>query len=68
MKKILLLIALLCLPTACQTTTLRNPNTNKTVKCYNFGVLGGQEKDSTTRKTCTQSYRDMGYVEEVDSQ
>jgi hypothetical protein len=66
MKKTLLILVLLLVPTACQTTTLRNPNTNKTVKCYNFGPLGGSEKDSTTRKTCTQSYRDMGYVEEVD--
>lgn len=68
MKKTLLILALLLVPTACQTTTLRNPNTNKTVKCYNFGPLGGSEKDSTTRKTCTQSYRDMGYVEQVDSE
>ena len=68
MKKTLLILALLLVPTACQTQTLRNPNTNKTVKCYNFAPLGGSEKDFTTQKTCTQSYRDMGYVEQVDSQ
>lgn len=61
MKKTLLILALLLVPTACQTQTLRNPNTNKTVKCYEYSPF-------PSRKTCTQSYIDMGYVEQVDSQ
>ena len=68
MKKTLLILALLLVPTACQTTTLRNPNTNKTVKCYKFQVRGNQEKDFASNKTCTESYEDMGYVEQVDSE
>ncbi len=61
MKKTILILALLLVPTACQTETLRNPNTNKTVKCYRFNLIPSD-------KTCTQSYIDMGYVEQVDSQ
>ncbi len=67
MKKTLLILALLLVPTACQTQTLRNPNTNKTVKCYDVTFAFG-DLPKEPKKTCTQYYRDIGYVEEVDSQ
>jgi hypothetical protein len=60
MKKTLLILVLLLVPTACQTETLRNPNNNKTVKCYKY--------IPSYRESCTQSYFDMGYVEQVDSE
>jgi hypothetical protein len=66
MKKTILTLALLLVPTACQTQTSRNPNTNKTVKCYNIGLNTDQEKGPLSGKTCAQSYRDMGYMEVVE--
>jgi hypothetical protein len=58
MKKTILILVLLLVPTACQTQTLRNPNNNKTVKCYKY----------IPTYSCTESYNAMGYVEQVDSE